>query len=87
MHKYFIKHYAFLNNSWFYNVRLQVSYYAQVVVINLPPNMMVRTNVAEGQEERYFGLDIQVVKALASLFNFSLHYIEPPAGITYFSSY
>ncbi|KAK4327407.1 hypothetical protein Pmani_002072 [Petrolisthes manimaculis] len=52
-----------------------------VVVINIPPNILLRNNVAEGLEDRYFGLDVQVVRALAGLFNFTLQYIEPPSGI------
>ncbi|KAK3889346.1 hypothetical protein Pcinc_006663 [Petrolisthes cinctipes] len=51
-----------------------------LVVFNIPPNVMLRNKLAEGQEDRYFGLDVQVVRALAGLFNFTLQYIEPQPG-------
>ncbi|KAK4326081.1 hypothetical protein Pmani_003378 [Petrolisthes manimaculis] len=51
-----------------------------VVVFSIPPNVMVRSEVAKEQEDRYFGLDIQVVRALAKLFNFTLQFIEAPPG-------
>ncbi|KAK3889340.1 hypothetical protein Pcinc_006657 [Petrolisthes cinctipes] len=41
---------------------------------------MLRNKMAEGQADRYFGLDVQVMRALAGLFNFTLQYIEPPPG-------